>query len=464
MKSRLLIAAASAALMAAPSLASADDTEGWYLRGNAGYGAHTDMDLTGGIVSGQHGNGLQSEGNVAASLGLGYDFGNSWRLELDGSSLFTDFGSISQIPSTSAKLRTNTAMLNAIYDFDDFGRWEPYVGAGIGIVSGKLNATAHDFLAPLVVANPACPGTRSLVVNRDPGGQIQSESCDVSGKDSAIGYQLLAGLGYDISPNLKWDTHYRYLDSGKLDYTGARTNQVVGGSDIINVGASGVGAHSLMTGFRYLFGQQKVAAPEYVPPVATADYACWDGSMVFNAGQCPARPPAPQPTVSCWDGTLVFDASECSVQPQTYTCWDGSLVYDQAQCPLTESGNQMTELCGEGYRQEIIYYEFDKGQSAETRNTINRILDIGQYCNVDNIRVVGHTDTSGAASYNLNLSKRRAKDARDELVRQGIAGERITSEGKGETEPFVPTGDGVKEQLNRRTEVLISLGSVGVIN
>ena len=463
MKSRLLIAAASAALMAAPSLASADDTEGWYLRGNVGYGAHTDMDLTGGIVSGQHGNGIQSEGNVAGSLGFGYDLGNSWRLELDGSQLFTDFGTISQIPSTSAKLRTNSLMLNAIYDFDDFGRWAPYVGAGLGLVEGKLNATAHDYLAPLVLANPACPGTRSLLVNRDPNGRIQAESCDVSDKDTAFGFQLLAGLGYDISDNLKWDTHYRYLDSGKLDFEGVRTNQVVGGTNPLAVNASGVGAHSLMTGFRYLFGQQKTAEVAPMPVAPTADYACWDGSMVFNAGQCPAEP-VPEPTVSCWDGTLVFDASECSVQPPTYTCWDGTLVYDQAQCPLTVNNNDMTELCGEGYRQEIIYYEFDKGQSAETRNTINRILDIGQYCNVDNIRVVGHTDTSGAASYNLNLSKRRAKDARDELVRQGIAGERITSEGKGETELFVPTGDGVKEQLNRRTEVLISLGSVGVIN
>lgn len=81
-----------------------------------------------------------------------------------------------------------------------------------------------------------------------------------------------------------------------------------------------------------------------------------------------------------------------------------------------------------------------------------------------NIRVVGHTDTSGAASYNLALSERRAKDARDELVRQGINGALITSEGKGETELFVPTEDGFKEQLNRRTEVLITLNEVGGIN
>ena len=41
MKSRLLIAAASAALMAAPTLASAHDDAGWYLRGLAGYGVHS---------------------------------------------------------------------------------------------------------------------------------------------------------------------------------------------------------------------------------------------------------------------------------------------------------------------------------------------------------------------------------------------------------------------------------------
>lgn len=463
MKSRLLIAAASAALMAAPSLASADDTEGWYLRGNAGYGIHTDMDLTGDMVSDQHGNGLQSEGNVAGSLGLGYDFGNNWRLELDGATLWTDFGSISQIPSTSAKLRTNTAMLNAIYDFDDFGRWEPYVGAGIGLVEGKANLVAQDFLAPLTVANPACLGSRSLLLNRDPGGRIQPENCAVTDKDTTLGYQLLAGLGYDISDNLKWDTHYRYLDAGRMDFDGTRTNAIFGTSNAINVAAGGIGAHSLMTGFRYLFGDKKVAPPPPPPPAPVADFACWDGSMVFNAGQCPAKP---EPVQTCWDGSVIPASSTCPAQPPTYTCWDGTLVYDQAQCPaqISQRGNDVTALCSEQYRQEIIYYEFDKGQSAETRNAINRILDIGQYCNVDNIRVVGHTDRSGSAAYNLALSKRRAKDARDELVRQGIAGERITSEGKGETENFVPTEDGVKEQLNRRTEVLISLGSVGVIN
>ena len=75
MKHKLLIAAAVTALMAAPSLASAQDTfssqndEGWYLKGLAGYGIGTDLDLTGGIDSSQHGNGVQGEGNAAGSIG-----------------------------------------------------------------------------------------------------------------------------------------------------------------------------------------------------------------------------------------------------------------------------------------------------------------------------------------------------------------------------------------------------------
>jgi len=455
MKHTLLIATAATALMAVPSIASAQSQDaGWYLRGNAGYGIHEDTNITEGI-SGD----VESEGNGAFSVGAGYDFGNNWRLEADGFSLFTDSGAIGQAPSSLAKVRTNAAFLNALYDFDDFGRWEPFLGAGIGFVNNDASIVAHDFVQDgILTRNPACVGGAIT-----PG---QARTCDVNDSDSGIGWQLLAGLGYAITDNLTWDTQYRYFDSGSADFDGQSINGVTGVATPINVGIDDIGGHSLLSGFRYRFG----GSTPPPPPAPVADYRCWDGSTVFNAGQCPAQvvapAPEPVPSVRCWDGSTVFTQGECPAQPQTYTCWDGSLVYDQATCPaqITTRGNVVADLCGSQYRQEIIYYEFDKGQSAETRNTINRILDTGEYCNVDNIRVVGHTDTSGSAAYNLALSKRRASDAREELVRQGINQAVITSEGKGETEPFVDTGDGVKEQLNRRTEVLISLSQVGGIN
>ena len=459
MKQKLLLAAASVAMLATPAVAFADDDAGVYVRGNLGYGIHTDMDITGDMVGD-----VESEGNATGSVGVGYDFGNNWRLEGDLASLWTDLGAISQVPSSYAKLQTNTAMLNAIYDFDDFGKFKPYVGAGIGVVKGQLSAQAHSFTDPTGVGfinTPVCTG-----------GAI---ACGVKDTDRSLGWQLLAGLGYDISDKLTWDTHYRYLNAGDLDFTGHRS-LVPGIGNQSTVSLEDVAAHSVMTGFRYKFGastppvmytcwngssvKDLSTCPEQpAPPPAPVMFTCWDGSQVSDSNQCPAE----IVYTTCWDGSQVASGTSCPAQPATFTCWDGTLVYDEAQCPLTDNGNSMADLCGQEYRQEIIYYEFNKGQSAETRNTVNRILDIGQFCQVGDIRVVGHTDSSGSAAYNLGLSKRRAKDARDELVRQGVRSEVITSEGKGETELFVQTGDGVKEQLNRRTEVLIRLNQVGQI-
>jgi opacity protein-like surface antigen/outer membrane protein OmpA-like peptidoglycan-associated protein len=442
MKQKLLFAAATAALMAAPSLASAQDS-GWYLRGNAGYGVHTDTEFSGGLV-GEN----ESEGNAAYSLGFGYELGNGVRVELDGTTLWTDLGKIDSLPQSSVDLRTNSLMINAIYDFNHLGRFTPYVGAGVGIVEGDVSAVASDFPSAtagtpgaVLVPSTACPGARS---------GSDSFVCTVKRKDQGFGWQLLAGLDIAVSDHLSWDTNYKYQNAPKLEYDGIRTNNISGSSSLFDTELDGVGSHTVMTGLRYRFG----GSTPPPPPVPTV--SCWDGSMVFNANQC-APEPQPEPTVSCWDGSMVFNSSECPVQP--VVCSDGSTAPTLQQCPVVVSN-----VCDEQYRQEIIYYDFDKGQSAETRNTINRILDVGQYCAVQNIRVVGHTDTSGSKAYNLGLSQRRAKDARDELGRQGVDASMITSEGKGETEPFVQTGDGVREQLNRRTEVLVTLGTIAGIN
>ncbi len=71
------------------------------------------------------------------------------------------------------------------------------------------------------------------------------------------------------------------------------------------------------------------------------------------------------------------------------------------------------------------------------------------------ISVTGHTDTVGPEEYNLQLSLRRAENARDALVDLGVSEERISIAGRGQAEPAVPTGDEVREQANRRVEVLV---------
>ena len=449
MKPMLLSVASAAILAVLPATAYADDA-GWYLRGNAGYGTHNDIDITGDLIGD-----VESEGNATGSVGVGYDFGDNWRLEFDAAQLFTNLGAVSQYPSSSAKLETRTGFINAIYDFDDFGRWEPYIGAGVGVVRGNFTGTAHDFPTggggSAHISTPVCSGV----------------ACSFKDGDTGLGWQLLAGLGYEISDNLTWDTHYRYMNSNNLDFTGS-VAPAIGSLAAAAATLDGVGSHAVMTGFRYKFGtkaQPIPAAPIAVAPPAPATYQCWDGSSVLNLNSCPVEPapvvvPEPVRQIQCWDGTIVTDAAQCPAQ-QTYSCPDGSIVYDQNQCIATRSEVTIGELCGQEYRSETIYYDFNKARSAETQAKINRILDIGQFCNVESISVVGHTDTVGSSVYNQRLSERRANDARDELIADGVNPARINASGAGETQLFVQTNDGVKEDLNRRTEVLIRLSNTG---
>ena len=51
MKISTLLATTSLAVLGLTTTATAHDDEGWYLRGNLGYGIHTDVDLTGGLDS-----------------------------------------------------------------------------------------------------------------------------------------------------------------------------------------------------------------------------------------------------------------------------------------------------------------------------------------------------------------------------------------------------------------------------
>lgn len=69
------------------------------------------------------------------------------------------------------------------------------------------------------------------------------------------------------------------------------------------------------------------------------------------------------------------------------------------------------------------------------------------------VRVIGHTDSSGPAEYNVDLSRRRAANAADELVRQGVPEDKIDISWKGQTQLRVASGDEVREPQNRRVEI-----------
>ena len=105
----------------------------------------------------------------------------------------------------------------------------------------------------------------------------------------------------------------------------------------------------------------------------------------------------------------------------------------------------------------VVYFEWDRSNLNQAAlETIDAAVARARQCNVSGVVVVGHTDTSGSAQYNMGLSERRASVVRDALVARGIAAGSIQTQARGESDLARPTRDGVREPLNRRTAVTIS--------
>jgi OmpA-OmpF porin, OOP family len=104
----------------------------------------------------------------------------------------------------------------------------------------------------------------------------------------------------------------------------------------------------------------------------------------------------------------------------------------------------------------IVFFDFDK---SNLRNDAQKIVsDAADYAKKNGkarINATGHADTSGSAAYNLALSERRAKAVKAELARLGFSENEVVVMFKGESDPLVSTGDGVKEPQNRRVEIVL---------
>jgi outer membrane protein OmpA-like peptidoglycan-associated protein len=71
------------------------------------------------------------------------------------------------------------------------------------------------------------------------------------------------------------------------------------------------------------------------------------------------------------------------------------------------------------------------------------------------IVVEGHTDSQGGASFNQDLSQRRAESVRAYLVAHGIAVDRVTAQGFGPTRPIADNTSPEGRANNRRVEIVV---------
>jgi hypothetical protein len=121
-----------------------------------------------------------------------------------------------------------------------------------------------------------------------------------------------------------------------------------------------------------------------------------------------------------------------------------------------QEANTDTVLAQNQARQYVVLFALDDATlDSEAQATIAAAAQEFRRTGSARISLRGHTDTSGNAAYNQALSERREQAVTDELIRQGVPADAVSGVAVGETDPAVPTGDGVPEEQNRRVEIAL---------
>ncbi|WP_159519005.1 OmpA family protein [Sunxiuqinia indica] len=118
------------------------------------------------------------------------------------------------------------------------------------------------------------------------------------------------------------------------------------------------------------------------------------------------------------------------------------------------------ERVGEGIIVEFssnVLFGFDSSTlSADAKTNLDKLVKVLNVYPDTNIEVQGHTDSKGSEAYNRNLSEERAGKVSAYLTSEGIAYDRLSIKGLGETAPKYDNNTDDGRSQNRRVEFLIT--------
>jgi len=343
---------------------------------------------------------LEDDPNLG--LGIGYDFSKAWSTELVVS--IADL----EAENTEADIDQLLARIDALYHFNPDSNWRPFLVAGVG------HNTFED---------------------------------DNDNESDETLFNAGVGIKHEISDNMDL----------RLDARGLYSHDEESKDSALNLG------------FSYLFGSAKAA------PVDT------DGDGVNDENdQCPDTAYG-----------QITDATGCAVDVDS----DGDGVIDTAdQCPNTESGAEVDEAgCplldddGDGVYDTVdacadtpagarvdatgcrlilaevvsmhLNVTFPNNSAEVTDENLTEIERLAEFMRQypdTTVVVEGHSDGSGDADYNQQLSEKRAQAVKDIVVEQfNIDRARISSIGYGETKPIADNSTKEGRETNRRVVAVI---------
>lgn len=131
---------------------------------------------------------------------------------------------------------------------------------------------------------------------------------------------------------------------------------------------------------------------------------------------------------------------------------------DDAVAKMNERNNVLMSMkktpeADEEIKLENIYYEYDKADlTASTQKELMSLVKLLKENPEITIVINAHSDEQGEANYNMELSHRRAQAVVDFLVSKGIARDRLTAKGWGESNPVIKNASTEEQHAaNRRT-------------
>lgn len=139
-------------------------------------------------------------------------------------------------------------------------------------------------------------------------------------------------------------------------------------------------------------------------------------------------------------GYTVSSQSQEVVRNNYGECWK-STYFDKETQGRIECGDAVAVEQAPEYAEETVslsaktLFGFDKDiLRPEAKESLNALAQRLSNSNVESVRVEGHTDFMGSEQYNQALSERRANVVANYLVNQGVASNKISAVGLGESQ------------------------------
>ena len=383
--------------------------DGWYVGGSIGANLLKDQDWK---VNYLNNTATRRDGQFAAvdfeegwigALRGGYAFSNGLRIDVDLQRRRNELSTIDLAPvglfdqggpagSPQGAMITDTLFANVWYDLFKSKRWHPYIGGGMGMALLKVKDAGYE------------------------GGSYHDET------DEVTGFQLGAGIGFDLRPKVTLSLDYRYLKLDDASYS------LLGSSQPSSIKLQ-YEADSISFSLRYSFGDNAgETMPEMAPetePVAVVE--------PLTESEMSAEPTPIEETAPAASATAGCEAPGPGDQVNLEGCKSGDSVV----------------LRG-------VTFEYNRATlTVDSKTILDQVSDELKALGPTQIEISGHTDSKGADKYNQSLSEARANSVKTYFAEQGLDPASMTAEGFGETQPVADNETEAGRQLNRRVELKI---------